>query len=340
MASRLNAAETAPHATKVNTRNTHKENLMRTFTLVAACLAVATLAFSSAAYADDEAVFQKLLQDKANSVVSVKFVLNVKISRGGTPMGPPQERSSSSTGVVVDKSGLIMISGQSFGVGNLGIPRAMRSQFEISAVPSNIRVVFPGDTNEYNAVMGAKDSKLGLVFVMIKDLADKKIPALDMETSAEPKLGQTLYGVSRLDQGFDHAPVAMRAKVAGSVTKPRTMWIVQNAGSHVGMPLYDAAGAMTGIVVTQEGVGDDSATLPFLLPLSVVKPTVATALKKSKAELDRILEEEEEAAAEAAAEKAAAEKDAEKKDADPKADEKKADEKKDAPKDDGKKDGE
>ncbi len=294
---------------------------MRTSILAAVSLALATFVATPSAFADEAAVYQKLIKDKANTIVSVKFVLNVKITQNGAPVAPPREQAGNASGVVVDNSGLVMIPGSAFGAG--GIPRQLRRRFDISAVPSNIRVVFPGDTREYNAVLGAKDSKLGLAFVLVKDLGEKKIQALDMATYVEPKLGQRLYGVTRLDQGFDHAPMAIRMSIAGSVTKPRSMWIIQGAGNQIGKPAYDAAGAVAGIIVSQEGVGEDSVIRPFLLSLKVAGPTVATALKKSKAELDRILEEEEEAAAEAA-------------DADPKKDETKKDEpKKDAPKDEG-----
>lgn len=304
---------------------------MRISIFVAVCLALATIVASPSAHADDTAVYQKLIEDKASTVVSVKFVMNIKVMRGGTPVMAPQEQSGSTSGVIVDASGLILVPGQVF---SPVIPRQFRAQgLSLAATPSNIRVVFPGDTREYQAVLGAKDSKLGLAFVLVKDLKEKKIQGLDLAAAVDPKVGQTLYGVSRLGQGFDHAPMVSRMKVVGSVTKPRTMWIIQGAGNGIGKPAYDASGAMTGIVVTQEGVGEDSETRPFLLPLKVAKPTIATALKKSKQELDRILEEEEEAAAEAAEDEG---EDEPKKDA-PKKDEPK----KDAPKkDDGKKDGE
>ncbi len=304
---------------------------MRTFLLAATFAGAAALFAAPAAQADDEAVFQKLIKEKAAAVVSVKFVLNVKIMQNGNPVAPPREQAGNASGIIVDKSGLIMIPGSAFGAG--GIPRQIRRRFDISAVPTNIRVVFPGDTREYDAVLGAKDSKLGLAFVLVKDLGEKQIQAVDLGTAVEPKIGQTLYGVTRLDQGFDHAPLATRMKVAGSVTKPRTMWIVQGASGQIGKPAFDAAGAVAGIVVSQEGVGEESVIRPFLLPLKVAKPTVATALKKSKAELDRILEDEEEAAAEAADE-------AKKDEGAKKGDEKKKDEpKKDEPKEDGKSDG-
>ncbi|MDF1699638.1 MAG: S1C family serine protease [Planctomycetota bacterium] len=272
---------------------------MRNLTLTAAFCALALLVSAPLVRADEDAgVYEKLMADKAASVVSVKFVLNVKVMRDGAALMPPQEQSGAATGVVVDSSGLVMIPGAAFGVGNLGIPRRMRAQLTIQAVPSNIRVVFPGDTKEYEAVLGAKDSKLGLAFVLIRDLGDKKIAALDTASGAEPKIGQTLYAVSRLDQGFDHAPMVMRAKVAGKVSKPRDMWIVQGAGGAMGQPLFDIAGAVAGIMVSQEGVGEDSEARPFLLPLKVAAATIKNSLSKSKDELDRVLEEEEEAAAE------------------------------------------
>ena len=291
---------------------------MRIPTLVAAFMAIALLAAAPIAHADDEAVFPKLIKDKAPSVVVVKIVLAVKFS--GMGQSGEREVNAEASGIVVDSSGLIMLPGGSLDAA-LNIPPQMRSQISIQSIPTSLRVIFPGDTREYDAVLGAKDSKLGLAFILVKDLAEKKVTPVDMANAAEPKVGQTLFGVSRLDQGFDYAPIVSRTKVAGSVTKPRSMWVIQGAGGQVGTPMYDANGAITGIVVSQEGVGETTSSRPFLLPLKVAKPVVANALKKSKAELDRILEEEEEAAAEAADEK--------------------GDEKKDEPKkDDEKKDGE
>jgi hypothetical protein len=285
---------------------------------------IAALVFAPAALAGDEAVCQKLLQEKSAPVVSVKLVLTVKISRGG--QAQEQEINQTASGVIVDPSGLVLVPGSAFDPA-IGIPRRMRSFMDIQATPSNIRVVFPGDTREYPAILGAKDSKLGLGFVMIKDLGDKKLEAASLEGEAEPQVGATLYSVTRMDQGFDHAPAIRRVLVSGSVTKPRTMWALQGAGDDdVGMPLYDATGAVAGVVVSQSGVGEESETHAFLLPMKVAAPTVAGALKRSQEELERIRDEE--------AEKAAPKDGEEKKDGDAPKD---GDEKKEG--DDGKKDG-
>lgn len=243
--------------------------------------------------AEDAAVVQKLIETKAAPVVSVKFVLRVKVSRDGQMLMPETDNNGSASGVVVDASGLVMLQASAFNPSlRFGRRNRMMQGIDVSAVPSNIRVIFPGDTREYPAVLGAKDSKLGLAFVLIKDLGEKKVPVVNMEQVTEPQVGQVLYGISRLEQGFDYAPMCTRVEVTGSVTKPRSLWIVRDAGGLVGMPLFDAAGAVAGVVIRQEGVGEDAGTRPFLLPLKVARPTVAGALKKSKDELERILDEE------------------------------------------------
>ncbi|MDA1194612.1 MAG: hypothetical protein O2894_05450 [Planctomycetota bacterium] len=305
-----------------------------TFALLVCCALLVVMGAPSA-HANDEAVYAKLEAAKAPTVVSVKFVLTVKIMRNGAAVMAPQEQSGSSTGVIVDPSGLIMLPGSAFGVGRLGIPRQMRQGLEIQATPSNIRVVFPGDTKEYDAILGAKDSKLGLAFVLVRELGDKKLTAIDTAQRATPAIGSALYGVTRLDQGFDHAAVISRVDVAGKVSKPRDMWVVRGAEQNVGEPLYNAAGAMCGIVVVQEGVGEDSEQLPFLLPLDVAEGTMASSLKQSKEELDRVLEEEEEAAARAEDEKSGEKKDGDGEDSDGKDSEGKDAEEKDADKKDG-----
>jgi hypothetical protein len=275
------------------------------FAIIGLVLALAVTSLATPAQAeDDSAIFQRLIEQKSAAVVSVKLVLSVKINM----MGQSRERESNSTttGIVVDPSGLVMIPGSAFSA-RMGIPRGMRAQFDVKTTPLSIRVVFPGDTREYDAILGAKDSKLKLGFILIKDLGEKKITSVDLSTTVEPKIGDTLYGVTRLDQGFDHAPMCTRVKVSGSVTKPRSMWIVQGSNPHLAEPLYDAAGAVAGVVVNQDGVGEDSGSRNFLLPLKVIRPTVVSALKRAQDELERILDEE----AEKAEEEAEAEKEGE-----------------------------
>jgi hypothetical protein len=270
---------------------------------VLALAAVVALGCMPAAQAEDgsPSVEAKLIESKGSSIVSLKFVLNAALSFQGQNMD--REISGTATGVMIDESGLIMLPARSLdAAAYLGIPAQMRSQVEISSTPSNIKVIFPGDDKEFPAILGAKDSKLGLAFVLIKDLGDKKPTIADMSDAATPGVGDEVYGVSRLDQGFDHAPMCSKLRVIGKVTKPRKMWALDSSGMFLSQPLYTAAGQVVGICISQEGVGAGSATRAFVLPLAVAGPTIKKAKKEAERALEEILEAE--------AENAAAEKDA------------------------------
>ena len=91
--------------------------------------------------ADDKAaVYREILESKAGSLVTVKFVLKIKISY----MGQVQEQESNLevTGVVVDKGGLIMIASDALNPGlGMGVP----DEVEISASHSNLKILFDDD---------------------------------------------------------------------------------------------------------------------------------------------------------------------------------------------------
>lgn len=277
---------------------------MKTTPLQIAAVVACMLLLAVPAVAEETTPQASLIKSKAGTVVAIKYVLNME--RGGRT----QERNASATGVMIDSSGLVMTPASNFSAA-AGVPPALRAMFAaqmrgVKATPSNIRIIFPGDEKEHPAILGAKDSKFGLAFILIKDLGEMKVEHLDIENVAEPKVGEVLYGVSRMGQGFDYAPMCNHVRVIGKVTKPRAMWALDDAGEFTAQPLYNAAGAVTGICVYQSGVGEEAATRPFVLPLKVARATVRMAKKESERALEELLEAEEEAAAEAEAEKAKA----------------------------------
>jgi hypothetical protein len=253
-------------------------------TRVASVLAlVAVLAIAAPATAGEP--YKSLLDQKAEMVVSVKFVLNTTINFGGRSQD--QETTSTANGILVDKSGLVMIPGSSISAPSFfggGGRRGGRGDIDIKATPSDFRVIFAGDTKEYPAILGASDTKVGLAFVRIKDLEGKEIRPLVAETAAEPDVGDTLYGVSRLPQGFDYAPYVDHCHVSGRIAKPRVMWNVDGSFMQVAHPLFTKDGVVTGILVSQEGVGGGSGI--FLLPWKTAAGTIPRALTASEAPLE------------------------------------------------------
>ena len=248
---------------------------------VSSCIALAVAILVAGAAADSP--YQKLIDTRAATVVTVKAALKI----GGSFMGQSidREQEMTASGVVVDACGFVMMSSD-----NISVPRFARlgdRAHDIKITPTNLRVIFPGDETEYEAILGATDSKLGLAFVLIRDLKGRTATPVDFSNTVEPKVGDTLYSVTRMERGFDYAPVCDEAKVVGHVTKPRAMWVLGGSGADVPHPLYTAEGAVAGVVVIQEGVGDERAGFrPFLLPLKIATGTIERALKTSKEALE------------------------------------------------------
>src|SRR5688572_380718 len=145
---------------------------------------VAAVALARPVAADEAESYAKHVEAKSASVVAVKFVRKVGSS----------EQNVNEVGTLVDASGVVMLRAG-----------ALRSMFPGApkATVSNLRVIFPGDEKEYEAIVGATDSNLGLGFVRIRDLQGKKAVPVDLSDPAEPTLGAEAFAVSRLDQGFD-----------------------------------------------------------------------------------------------------------------------------------------
>ena len=234
--------------------------------------------------AADDAPYAKQMEAKAASVVYVKFVQKMQMMgrQGG---GQEREQNRTAMGLIVDAAGVVMMSGEVGGGRGRGFGAVPTSP------PTNLRVVFEGDVKEYEAILGATDSKLGLTFLRVKDLGDKKVVPVDLASTVEPKVGDELFGVARLPQGFDYAPFYGVTHLVGQVTKPRTMWLL-NGFAAVALPLYDAQGKTAGIVVRQSGVSDGEEQGPgpeqsFLLPVKAAAPTIAQAVKQCAEALEK-----------------------------------------------------
>ena len=268
-------------------------------TLVAVLSALLFLA--PVGYADEAAgPVGRLVETRSAAIVSVKFTLKITMDRGGQQR--EQERNARSLGVVVDPQGLVMLPSSAFEVVARRGPRGRRGRggrgqgentANVSAKASNIRIVFPGDDKEHPAILGAKDSKYGLAFLLVSESTEGKNPvAVDWTRVATPEVGQSLYGVARLGQSFDHAPICGRVFVMGKVSKPHAMWAISDGAQFLGMPLYTLDGAVAGVCALQRGVGQGTARRPFLLPIDTVRRITASAKTAAEKALKEMREAE------------------------------------------------
>jgi hypothetical protein len=244
-------------------------------------LVVAALGLGAGAASAGDAYAPRLVE-KSASVVIVKSVL--KMSFGG---GNDSERNDERVGTLIDANGLVLIQGWTFSP-------------SIKVNPTNIRVLFDGEEKEYESVLGATDSKLGLAFVKVKDLAGRKVTPVDLTATSEPVIGDELFGVVRTDSGFDYAPYYGTARIVGQVKKPREMWM-PNGFAPIGVPLYAADGKVTGVVIRQTGISEEGGGARiFLLPMKAFTPVVVQATKAAQKALEDAKKAETEAAEEAA----------------------------------------
>jgi hypothetical protein len=257
-------------------------------------------ALASVTLADDGAQAAAVLQKRAPSIVTVKIVLKTEIQVMGQQQD--QEERIQLQGAVVDPSGLVMFSNASISAAKLqealsGMmeERGQGGGLDIKTTPSDIKVVFGNEEQEYAAFLAATDARLDLAFVQVQNLGEKKLEVVDFPEAATPTIGQSLVAVSRLNEGYDYAAFFETAHVVGEIKKPIPAFIVAGEASGVGLPVFSATGEALGVLTVlasgmkpqgggglmmmMGGAGDamESAFRAFVVPAKQVKAVIAQA---------------------------------------------------------------
>lgn len=283
--------------------------------LLAAATVLGVLVPAPAARADDPAAAAALLAQRAPAVVTVKFVQRMRHPQMGE-----REMHADARGVVVDASGLVLLSNDALepGAGLLrGLPRRDAAA-DVKATPGDFKVLVGSDAKgdagedakEHAAVLVTRDAALSLAWVALLDPpAALATVELAVGGAPAPRVGTTVFGVSRKSRGFDAAPFLERAYVSGQVETPRPLWSISSLGGvTLGLPFYDVSGKPVGLAVQMSGVeGAEAGGLLgrpdvglFLLPVDVVAKALDGVKKLVPAALERARAAKTEAATERA----------------------------------------
>ena len=214
-------------------------------------LAAAGFGLTVPAQADDvPAAVQALVAKQAPAIVTVRAVLKVTAKGAGAQTA---ESRAEMQGVVVDPSGLIMVSSLPFSPAKfmemMGAP-SDASDTAPTITPTDFKVVFANEDKEYPAFLAATDPNLGLTFLRINDLAGRIPASVAFGKSVSPALGDPVYALSRLSKGYDYAPFYTTARVSGVITKPRAAVMLDGGISDMGLPVFSQTGDALGVLTS------------------------------------------------------------------------------------------
>lgn len=231
--------------------------------LAAAIVAVSAAAGFSPARAGEGDDYQKFLAEKAPALVTIKFVL--KVSMGGMMAGMgDQENETEITAVMIDPKGIALCSNTQLG-GFTGIMQRMMGAMggEITATPTDLKVLIGDDTEGVDAELIARDSELDLAWVRIKEPGDKKFAFADLSNAAKPKMGQRLLTVRRMGKYYARIAVVGEGRIGGVTKKPRDLYVpTGDIGAALGLPVYTESGQIVGVAIMQMPDAEDTEMNP------------------------------------------------------------------------------
>ncbi len=219
-----------------------------------ATLCVLTAAATNAASADDS--YQKLLDDNAERLVTVKYIL--KMGAGGSG---DDESENELTGVMIDPKGIILCSNTQLG-GYRGMMMRM-SGGDSAVTPTDIKVLIGDDVEGIDGELIARDTELDLAWIRIKEPGDRQFSAVDLAAGIEAKVGDRLLALRRMGKFFGRALVVNEGYVGGATRKPRELLIPSgDIGTALGLPVFSTDGRVIGVSVVQMPSPEDMAADP------------------------------------------------------------------------------
>lgn len=229
---------------------------------------IGSVAFSAGttSHADDAQEYAKILKDREPALVTVKFVLKVKLGGMMGGMGD-QESDTEITGVMIDPKGLVLCSNTQLGGFTGLMKRFMGGRGgEITATPTDLKVLIGDDVEGVDAELIARDSELDLAWVKVKEPAETPYPFVDFADGARAEIGDRVFAIREMDKYFGRSPVVAEGRIGGKTLKPRELYIpTAEFATAMGMPVYSAKGQVIGVMVMQMPMDEESDENPLAM---------------------------------------------------------------------------
>lgn len=264
-------------------------------------IAALTGVLVNATYADNASTMQNLLKNKQSTIVTVKFILKVKMGGMMAGMGD-QESENEINGVMIDPKGLVLCSNTQLG-GFTGVLKKMMGPMgsEMSSTPSDYRILIGNDEEGVSAKLVARDSELDLAWVRIKNPSGKTYDYVDFKNGAKVAVGQGVVALKRMGKYFGRTATCAEGHIGGITEKPRDLYIPSSGiMASLGVPVYLTDGRIIGFTIMQMPETEDAEFNPmsmisqmmnmqesmggFILPAADVAKATARALTSDEEE--------------------------------------------------------
>lgn len=226
-------------------------NIPRLLQVVAGAAVCIVMDAASASAAPRPLPYEELLTRIAPAIVSVKVVLKTEFNMGDSMQ--EQESVLDALGAVVDPDGLILLWNSQLSATRLmDAVRQMGEgeDFKLKMTPTDFRVTIAGDATEHRAFLAASDSELDLAFLQLEAKPDRPLASIEFGRSPLTRVGDTVFGVSRLSPAFDRAAFIETGRIAGRISKPAKAFILDASPALLGLPVFDLEGRAVGVVAT------------------------------------------------------------------------------------------
>ncbi|RIK61929.1 MAG: hypothetical protein DCC65_18270 [Planctomycetota bacterium] len=224
--------------------------------------------------------YESLLNERAKALVTIKYVLKIEDEDGA------EESEEELTGVMIDPTGIVMCSSAS-----LAAPRLLDT-LGIRSSASRIKVIIGEKNEELDAKLVARDQELDLAWLRVKAASGRAFTAIDLTRSVNPRPGDRLLTIARLDKYFERAPVVHEGTLAGILHKPRDLYAIGSSmEGEAGLPVFSATGDLVGVFVMQMPDREDHEGDPeglfdamdvFILPAADAASATRRALESEK----------------------------------------------------------
>lgn len=223
-------------------------------TLIRVVLCCVLALGSTAAFAEydkeGKAIFKTLMDQHASAFVRVNWVM------ASSFMGQEQTQESSTTGVLVDPSGLVLVPRMVAEPTNPNAAKLtpeQRATFKMAA--RDYQIHLPGEDQPLPAEALTTDADQGVAWLRIKDPGNRKFAYVDTTRSELASPGQSYYVIERLEERYGEKPIMSWGIIQGEIDVPQKAHIVTGA---LGLA-FSAKGKVLGYVSPNfEGMGNDS----------------------------------------------------------------------------------